>query len=97
MHRLGQNNCFRTEAAAERHALRLRSMRPTCPVPKVGEYYLVVSLEHPAGPKVIEWLWNNDSADRAVYNQGRVFTTEESAEAWIEEFGDAWTTMEDEE
>ena len=89
------NNCRATEAAAERHALRLRSMRPTCPVPKVGDKVWVVYAElyqlYAGGE-----TWNESFFQRVLYNEGRVFTTSKAAEAWIAEFGDAWTTLEDE-
>jgi hypothetical protein len=88
------NNCFLTEAAAERHALRLRSMRPTCPVPKVGERCWVAMVDN--NSQLAEmWRWQGWAADIFLYNAGRAFATEEAAEAWIAEFGDAWTTLED--
>jgi hypothetical protein len=89
------SNVFPTKEAAERHALRLRSMRPTCPVPKVGERCWVAMVDN--NSQLAEmWRWENDKADYAAYNQGRVFATKEAAKAWIAEFGDAWTTLEDE-
>jgi hypothetical protein len=41
------------------------------------------------------WRWHGKAADIFLYNTGRAFATEEAAEAWIAEFGDAWTTLED--
>jgi hypothetical protein len=89
------NNCFPTKEAAERHALRLRSMRPTCPVPKVGERYWVAMVDG-NGQLAETWRWHGKAADIFLYNTGRAFATEEAAEAWIAEFGEAWTTLEDE-
>jgi hypothetical protein len=89
------SNVFPTEAAAERHALRMRSMRPTCPVPKVGDEYWAVSVLS-TGTLVDCYEWEGDTADRDTYNMGRAHATKEAAEAWIAEFGEAWTTLEDE-
>jgi hypothetical protein len=89
------NNCFPTKEAAERHSLRLRSMRPTCPVPKVGdEYWVPLCWER--GFRAEVWTCREGVAMNSVYLHGRLFTTKEAAEAWIAEFGDAWTTLEDE-
>lgn len=89
------NNCKPSEQFAERHAKRLRSMKATCPVPKVGEkcYAVVVN---PHGWVVKETTWGDSPVYQDGYNLGRVFTTEETADAWIAEFGDVWTTLEDE-
>lgn len=89
------NNCFTTAKAAERHALRLRSMRPTCPVPKVGDRYWVVITDE-NGQYVEEWVWIAGDSDVLSYKQGTAFAAKEAAEAWIAEFGEAWTTLEDE-
>ncbi len=89
------NNCRPTKEAAERHALRLRSMRPTCPVPKVGEeYWVVIADENRLYAEA--WRWDGCATDVFAYNQGTAFTTKEACEAWIAEFGEAWTTLEDE-
>jgi hypothetical protein len=89
------SNVFPTKEAAERHALRMRSMRPTCPVPKVGERCWVAMVDN--NSQLAEmWRWQGWAADIFLYNTGRAFATEEAAEAWIAEFGDAWTTLEDE-
>ena len=88
-------NVFPTEDSAERHTLRLRSMRPTCPVPKVGDEVFVAVCElngFCADPRT----WRDSHAHYTAYLLGRVFTTQEAAEAWIAEFGEAWTTLEDE-
>lgn len=84
-------NCFQTEQTAKRHALRIRSMVPTCPVPKVGDECWWVNSEFYA----FKDRWADGKADRDVYLAGRVFATKEAAEAWIAEFADAWTTLED--
>lgn len=87
-------NCFPTEKAAERHAKRLRSMVPTCPVPKVGEDYWAVIFT-PTGPEIYKWPWRQNECDKTLYSLGRVGATEEAAQAWIDEYADAWTTLED--
>ena len=89
------NNCFPTKEAAERHALRLRSMRPTCPVPKKGDGYWIAIAD---GNRLYAeaWRWDGCASDVFAYNQGIAFTTKEACNAWIAEFGDAWITLEDE-
>ena len=84
-------NVHRTKEAAERYALRIRSMVPTCPVPKEGD---MVWWASPSGA-CHETRWTGSLADLITYNQGRVFTTGQAAKAWVAEFGDAWTTLED--
>lgn len=89
--RLAFGNVQPTLKAAELHAKRIRSMVPTCPVPKVGdECWWVNNDFHAFSDK-----WVNGTADREMYLGGRVFATEEAAKAWISEFADAWTTLED--
>lgn len=88
-HRLG--NYFRTQALAERHAKRLRSMVPTCAMPKDGEEYWAVDILKDA-PSARTLAWRCDCVDLDCYCSGRCFTSKESAEAWIAEFGDVWTT-----
>ena len=87
-------NFFPTREAAERHAKRLRSMVPTCPVPKVGEDYWAVIFT-PTGAEINKWPWRQNECDKALYSLGRVGATEEAAQAWIDEYADAWTTLED--
>ncbi len=84
-------NCFPTCEAAERHAKRIRSMVPTCPVPKVGDDYWYVNNAFCALPD----QWEGLIEEREIYLTGRIFTTAEAAHAWIAEFADAWTTLED--
>ena len=92
------NNCRPTKEAAERHALRLRSMLPTCPVPEVGDEVCVATIYgHGFVPESREW--DGNAYLRSLYNEGKVFAgRNRSAEcqSWIAEFGDAWTTLEDE-
>ncbi len=86
-------NCFPTCEAAERHAKRIRSMVPTCPVPKDNEGVWWVNLASSA--RVKHGIYFGGESDIALYNLGRIFATEEAAQAWIDEFADAWTTLED--
>lgn len=78
-------NCFPTCEDAELHALRIRSMRPSCPAPikgtKVWYIYSNNTISHDTFNELIF----------ALYHQGRVHSTKESAEAWVSEFGGAWT------
>lgn len=90
------NNCRPSGKAAERHALRLRSMRPTCPVPKVGDTVWFVSISESSGAIKGYWEWW-EGTPRQIWNRnsGRQFATEDALNAWIAEFGEAWTTLED--
>ena len=87
-------NCFPTHEAAERHAKRLRSMVPTCPVPKKGEPVWWVSLAQET-PASKSGTYIGTEPDVTLYNLGRIFASEQAANAWIAEFADAWTTLED--
>lgn len=84
-------NYFRTQALAQRHAKRLRSMVPTCAMPKVGDTYWSVSIVN----VYYAGTWKDGEVHHARYHKGLVFLTKESAEAWIAEFGDVWTTRVD--
>jgi hypothetical protein len=96
MRRRDINNCFPTKEAAERHALRLRSMRPTCPVPKVGDTVYSLAFDDSPQPSYMKHTWRGRTLDHYYYNRGVVFASIEAFDAWVEEFGDAWTTLEDE-
>lgn len=92
---IAHGNVHPTREAAERHAKRLRSMVPTCPVPKVGQKVwspVVDDLRFVVG---YSREWKGDAADRLFYNRGQVFDSPESCAEWIAEFADAWTTLED--
>ena len=84
-------NCFKTREAAKRHAKRIRSMVPTCPVPKVGEKVWVAEYHGSHIPT----NWGGAAWQVAAYNLGRIKPTKDDADAWSEEFADAWTTVED--
>jgi hypothetical protein len=91
------NNCRPTEKAAGRHALRLRSMRPTCPLPKVGDTVWFISIAESSGAIKGYWeSWEGTPWQLWQRNSGRQFATEDALNAWVAEFGDAWTTLEDE-
>lgn len=84
---------FKTRELAERHAKRLRSMVPTCAMPKVGDTYWSVSIVNVYYAH--DGTWKDGEVHHARYHKGLVFITKESAEAWIAEFGDVWTTRVD--
>lgn len=84
-------NCFPTREAAERHNKRLRSMVPTCPVPKDGDVVWFAS--YYGSP--YELKWDGSPGNRAAYSQGRIKTSKKECDAWHEEFASAWTTLED--
>ena len=84
-------NCFKTREAAERHAKRIRSMVPTCPVPEAGEKVWVAEYHGSHIPT----NWGGAAWQVAAYNLGRIKPTKDDADAWSEEFADAWTTQED--
>jgi hypothetical protein len=90
------NNCFPTEDSAKRHDLRLRSMRPTCLVPKVGDVVYCLAFDDSPQPTYVKHTWRGRGLDHYYYNRGVVFASIEALDAWIAEFGDAWTTLEDE-
>jgi hypothetical protein len=92
-HRFNHGNYFRTQELAERHAKRLRSMVPTCAMPKVGDTYWSVSIVNVYYAH--DGTWKDGEVHHARYHKGLVFLTKESAEAWIVEFGDVWTTKVD--
>ena len=87
-------NCFPTEKAAERHAKRIRSMVPTCPVPKMGETFWEVCTGR-EGFYIYSGEWTGPKGGLVMYLSGRVFASKEAAKAWIAKFADAWTTLED--
>lgn len=84
-------NVFKTYEAAERHAKRLRSMVPTCAVPKNGDGCWVADYNGSPFPTT----WGGVAWQTAAYNQGRIKLTREDAESWIAEFTHVWTTPED--
>jgi hypothetical protein len=81
-------NCFKTEAAANRRALQIESMKPTCPVPKVGDSIWGVDVNFPK-----EMVWREQDHFTQAYQLGRIFTSKEAANEWIAKYGDAWTTL----
>lgn len=83
-------NYFRTQELAERHAKRLRSMVPTCAMPKDGEIFYMPMHIHGKRWDIETTKWTADC--HCWYYEGIVFASEEAAEAWIAEFGDVWTT-----
>ena len=87
-------NCFPTREAAERHAKRLRSMVPTCPVPKKGEQVFCLTFSQ-VGTTIDAVRWDESEWKSSAYNMGRVFATRAAARDWASEFADAWTTLED--
>ena len=89
--RIAFGNVQPTPEAAERHAKRIRSMVPTCPVPKVGDVVWVA--DYDGVPYRITW----EGAVRhcAAYSQGRIKLTEKECDAWYAEFAEAWTAVED--
>lgn len=94
--RLAANNCFPTQQAAERELLRRQSMKATIPVPKVGDTYWAIGMYDVGG----DWwpkknVWQGSVKDYFVYNSGRAKHTREECQAWIDQFGPAWTTVED--
>ena len=84
-------NYFRTQALAERHAKRLRSMVPTCAMPKKGEKYYYAYVDGD-GFVVDDDIWQGSKEDICSFYEGIVKLTKEAAEAWIAEFGGVWTT-----
>lgn len=87
-----------TQQAAERELLRRRSMKPTIPVPKVGDKVWGTTwscLSRSIEPRF--YIWEGSPLNFMAYNHGRVFANVESAQAWIDQFGPAWTTVEDAE
>lgn len=89
-------NCFPTPEAAERYALRIRSMRPTCPVPKVGDTVYVLAFGDGSLPTYTTHTWRGRALDRYYYNRGVIFASIEALDSWVAEFGEAWATLEDE-
>lgn len=79
---LNQGTIFPTRKAAEHRALLIRSLKPSCPVPKEEQDVWVVY----ADKQVCLFPWKSDSFGHDAYNTGRVHATRESAEAWLEEF-----------
>ena len=84
-------NYFKTQLLAERHAKRLRSMVPTCAMPKYGDEYFASATFY-SGWATERLIWRDDRVDIEALLLGRVFLTKEAAQAWIAEFGDVWTT-----
>ena len=87
-------NCFPTREAAQRHAKRIRSMVPTCPVPERGDVCWFLNLNK-GGFFVAQGAWTGSLGNQALYALGHVFALSETAHAWVDEFSDAWTTLED--
>lgn len=85
--RFAFGNVHPTPEAAERHAKRLRSMVPTCPVPKEGDTVWVADYDGSPFPTT----WGGRTWQSAAYNQGRIKPTEKDANAWVAEFANAWT------
>lgn len=94
--RLAAGNIKRYHKTAERELLRRQSMKPTIPVPKVGDIYWCVSEDGTTFYPCPE-EWEGSDYDHNYYNLGRVFATKEECQAWIDQFGPAWTTGEDAE
>lgn len=96
VHRLRNDfgNYFKTRELAERHAKRLRSMVPTCAMPKKGEKYYYAYVDGD-GFVVDDDIWQGSKEDICSFYEGIVKLTKEAAEAWIAEFGNVWTTRVD--
>ena len=92
--RFWMGNVRQTYEAAERHAKRIRSMVPTCPVPKMGETFWEVCTGR-EGFYIYSGEWTGTKGGLVMYLSGRVFASKEAAKAWIAKFADAWTTLED--
>jgi hypothetical protein len=82
---------FRTQVLAERHAKRLRSMVPTCAMPKDGDVFWMVAI-FDKKYDTTSLCWNGSQGQYDLYHSGQVFLTKAAAEAWIVEFGDVWTS-----
>lgn len=87
---LRANDIHPTDEAAERELLRRQSMKPTIPVPKVGDY-VYFAYVGPCGWDTEQRVWSGSPLDIYIYNQGRIKHTEEECQAWIDQFGPAWT------
>lgn len=82
--RLAFGNCFPTKEVAELHSRRLRSMKPTCAMPKLGDKVFIAY----AGGIVAEVIWTDEYIP--AYYGGHIHQTSESAEAWVAKYSNAW-------
>lgn len=89
---LAANNCFPSRQAAERELLRRQSMKPTIPVPKVGDKVCLAIPTSQGWQTGYAFGWNGTPWEMVAYNMGRVKHTQEECQAWIDKFGHAWTT-----
>lgn len=87
-------NYFKSQALAERHTKRLRSMVPTCAMPEKGEKYYYAYVD---GDRFVvdDDIWQGSKEDICSFYEGIVKLTKTAAEAWIAEFADVWTTRVD--
>lgn len=88
---LSANDVQPTEVAAKRELLRRQSMKPTIPVPKVGDY-VYFAYVGPCGWDTEQRIWKGSPLDICIYNNGRIKHTAEECQAWIDQFGEPWTT-----